>query len=85
MNPRRQRRTPVPPYLTPRSVRSLEEACKLAGLPEPTTAAELGEVYLRLLIAGLDHRDFGGPTWFIAIHLDAPKDSVPPAVQDDED
>ena len=75
---RRQRRKLVSPDLVPRSMRSLEEACRLADLPMPGSAAALSEAYLRLLVAGIDHESMGDECWLDAVLLKAPKEVVIP-------
>ncbi len=44
------------------SRRSLDDACRLAGVPEPK-AAGLVDTYLRLLVAGVDHLSTGTWAW----------------------
>ena len=73
----RQRRKLVSAHLTSRSKRSLEEACALAGLPEVGSAAQLTEVYLGLLIEGVDFQDVGDEFWLDAILWNAPADPRP--------
>ncbi len=72
----RRRRKPVSRDLAPRSMRSLEEACRLADLPMPGTAAALTEAYLRLLVEGLDHEEMGDRYWLDAIGLGAPPEAT---------
>ena len=74
MNPRhgRRRRKPVSEFLAPRSKRSFEDACALAGLPEVGSAAQLSETYLRLLVEGIDHERVGHEWWVDAILSGAP-------------
>ena len=72
----RQRRKLVSPDLVPRSMRPLEEAFALAGLPMPGSAAEASESYLRLLVAGLEHEDVGTESWINIILFGAPKDTA---------
>jgi len=79
MNPRhgRRRRKPVSEFLAPRSKRSFEEACALAGLPEAGSAAQLTEAYLHLLLEGIDFQHFGDEFWLDAILWNAAADPRP--------
>jgi hypothetical protein len=74
VNARRTRRR----YFSPRSRRSLDRACRLAGLPVPQHAAELGEVFLMLLVQGIDHLHVGQEVWFRAMLDAAPREREAP-------
>ncbi len=64
--------------LASHSKRSLDAACRLANLPVPQTADELGEAFLALLVRGIDHLHVGQPVWFKAILDRAPGDRRTP-------
>lgn len=58
--------------LAPRSQRTLAEACRQAGLPEPVTARDVTEVCFRLLLDGIDHEHVGASHWRDWLLLGAP-------------
>ncbi len=58
--------------------RSLSEACRLAGLPEPGTSTEIIETYFRLLIAGIDYSYVGAPWWVDTLLIGAPPEPARP-------
>lgn len=65
----------VNPLIGPRSQRSLAEACALAGIPlPPATPLHHGEVYLRLLVAGVDHDAVGRDLWVDVCCFGAPRE-----------
>jgi hypothetical protein len=55
-----------------RSRRTFFDALYLARLPEPTRRAEIGERFLDLLVAGIDHELVGFDVWYDRILGDAP-------------
>ena len=64
--------------LTPRSRRSLTNACRIAGIPYDPHAikvVDLGVLFLNLLVAGIDHTYVGCPGWWDAIFRDAPTEA----------
>ena len=50
-----------------RSPRTFFTACDLARVAYPTTHAEIGERFLDLLVAGIDHELVGTETWLTRI------------------
>ncbi len=52
--------------------RSLAEACRLAGLPEPNTCAEIRNTYWQLFLRGIDHEGVGTPWWRNIMMRNAP-------------
>jgi hypothetical protein len=67
--------------IDPRSLRSFYTALAKAGLEPPTSPGEIGECFLRLLIAGIDHDLVGSGTWLTRIFASAPDRA---ACDDDE-
>ena len=64
--------------LTPRSHRSLANACRIAGIaydPHAMQVVDLGVLFLSLLVAGIDHTYVGCPGWWDAIFRDAPAEA----------
>ena len=55
-----------------RSRRTFYEALDLARLPAPTCRAEIGERFLDLMVAGVDHELVGFDVWYDHIRGDAP-------------
>ena len=51
---------------------TLAQACALAGIPTPTTAAGVADAYMRLLVERIDHGRVDKPDWFDAMLFDAP-------------
>ena len=63
--------------LRPGSLRSLAAACRIAGLSHPATPRDLGDVFLKLLIGGIDCVHVGRPFWRDAILNSAPAERTP--------
>jgi len=55
-----------------RSTRTFFEALHRARLDPPTSRAEIGERFLDLLVAGVDHELVGFETWYRRILDEAP-------------
>jgi hypothetical protein len=58
--------------LVPRSQRTLAQACRRAGLTlpdfdSPSYFEQLGEMNLRLLVEGIDHRGVGDGFWYCSM------------------
>ena len=58
--------------ITTRSSRTFFQALDKAGLSAPTSHAEIGEIFLRLLVLGIDHELVGTGTWLTRILATAP-------------
>jgi hypothetical protein len=54
-----------------RSHRTIFAAAARAGIPLPMRTAEVGECFLQLLVAGVDHEFVGSKEWMTAILNDA--------------
>ena len=65
--------------ITPRSSRTFFEALELAGLEPPASHAEIGECFLALLVAGVDHELVGSDVWYRRIFEGAPDVGRPAA------
>ncbi|MBI4179169.1 hypothetical protein HY522_07095 [bacterium] len=64
-------------HIRPGSTRTFFEALDLAGLPHPSLPypgylAEIGDLFLSLLVAGVDHEVVGDETWYCRILGNAP-------------
>jgi hypothetical protein len=59
-----------------RSRRTFFEALAKAGLPGPTSDAQIGEAFLRLLVLGIDHELVGTATWLTRTLGTAPGDAA---------
>jgi hypothetical protein len=69
--------------IEPRVRRTLAEALTLAGLPRPRRAREIGELYLQLLVQGVDHEHVGSATWLTRILASAPDRRDPDMISRD--
>jgi hypothetical protein len=58
--------------IAPRSDRTFYEALELARLVPPTSRQEIGQRFLELLVAGIDHELVGSDTWYRRILEAAP-------------
>ena len=63
--------------ISPQSERTFFEALYRAHLEPPTSRAEIGERFLDLLVAGVDHELVGSDTWYRRILADAPDVASP--------
>ena len=72
------------PRIVSGSRRRMGTACARARLPLPRTNTEIAEVFLRLLVEGIDHNFVGHPNWVPAMLYGAPRDATPggPRVDD---
>jgi hypothetical protein len=60
------------PVISPRSLRTFFDALDLAGFAPPARHEEIGERFLDLLVAGVDHELVGTDIWFRRILTEAP-------------
>jgi hypothetical protein len=58
--------------ISPRSTRTFFEAMDQVGLAHPTCREEIGERFLDLVVAGVDHDLVGSDVWYDRILKDAP-------------
>src|SRR5262249_953050 len=68
----------IRPPIRSGSRRSLTSACKKARLADPETVEQMGEVFLWLLVAGIDHIHVGRRAFYEAILETAPKETPCP-------